>query len=247
MERFFIDPKDIDINEKIAKLSDKEDLKHLTKVLRAKIGEKFEICNGQNCEYEAKLIQIEKDFAEFKILEEKLQNRETNFKVYVYQGYPKGQKMELIIQKLTEIGVFEIIPVIMKRSVVQLKEDKEEKKIQRFQKIIDEAAKQCKRGVIPKIKPVMSFKEAVDDASSKDLILVPYELENQKNLKNILNNNKSINSIAIFIGPEGGFEETEIKELIKNKANTITLGNRILRTETAAIIASAIVVYELEN
>ena len=174
---------------------------------------------------------------------------ELSSKIYLFQGLPKSDKMELIIQKAVELGVHQVIPVASKRAVVKLDKKKEEKKIARWQAISESAAKQSKRMYVPEIAGVMSFKQAVDYAKDLDIVLFPYELaEGMKKTKEIIGKINPGQSIGIFIGPEGGFEESEV-ELAKETADAqvITLGKRILRTETAGLTVLSILMYTLEE
>ena len=166
----------------------------------------------------------------------------------VFQGLPKADKMELIIQKAVELGAFQVIPVAMKRCVVKLDEKKADSKIKRWQGIAEAAAKQSKRGVIPTVAPVMSYAQAVKMASEMDLKLVPYELaEGMEQTKQLIESVKPGQRIAIFIGPEGGFDPEEIRTATEAAIQPITLGKRILRTETAGFTTIAWLMYQLEN
>lgn len=246
MDRFFVD--NVDLNEKKVLITG-EDVKHISKVLRCRVGEKLEICDKKNNEYICEIVNIEKDLVNLDIIETVDINRETNLRVKVYQGVPKGPKMEYILQKLTEVGVVEIILVDTKRSVSKL-DKKEDKKLDRFERIIYEASKQSKRGQIPKLR-LLSFDEALKDMKENDFNIVPYENERTKSIKNVLKSIEKIDlgvdSIGIFVGPEGGIDEEEIKKLQKIGAKSVSLGNRILRTETASVVASSIVIYELDD
>ncbi|SHG89515.1 16S rRNA (uracil(1498)-N(3))-methyltransferase [Tepidibacter thalassicus] len=244
MDRFFVDLKNINLDKKQCFIEG-EDVKHISKVLRCNIGDKLEICDKNNNEYVCEISDITKKQVFLNIIEKVNVNRESDIKVKVYQGLPKGQKMDLILQKLTEIGVVEIIPVVTKRSVVKI-DNKKDKKIERWERIIYEAAKQSKRGIIPKVKGPLNFKEALLDMKNNDLNLIPYEKEYLKSIKSVLRN-INVNSIGIFIGPEGGFEEEEIDEFKNIGGILVSLGPRILRTETASIVATSIVLYELSD
>lgn len=245
MDRFFIDIKNIDLGNKTCFIEG-EDVKHISKVLRYNVGEKLEICDGQNNEYICEINEISKNAVFLDIIEKLEINRESNLKVKIYQGLPKGQKLELILQKLTEIGVSEIIPVVTKRSVVKIDDKKEDKKVERWERIIYEGAKQSKRGIVPQLKGPLTFKETLLDIKNNDMNIVPYEKENSRSIKKALKGAK-IKSIGIFIGPEGGFDEEEIKALEDLDSIPVTLGPRILRTETAPIVAASIVLYELSD
>jgi len=175
-------------------------------------------------------------------------SRELSAKITLFQGLPKGDKMEQIIQKTVELGVTEIVPVAMKRCVVKLDDKKAGKKIERWNGIALSAAKQSKRGIIPEIKDVMSFKEAIKMASHMDACLVPYEnAEGIEGARKLVESMKDKKSIGIFIGPEGGFDDSEIEFALENGAKTLTLGRRILRTETAGMTMLSILMFALEE
>ena len=222
------------------------DFNHIRNVLRMKEGDTFLVSeNGISnlCE----IISIEGETAVVEIIEEDYQSTELPVKIYLFQGLPKSDKMELIIQKTVELGVHAIIPTEMSRCVVKLEEKKKKSKTDRWQAISESAAKQSKRNVIPEVMNVMSYKEALSEANKLDLILVPYESEDgMESTKNALSEIKNGISVGIFIGPEGGFDEKEI-ELAKEKgAKIISLGKRILRTETAAISSVAMCMLHIE-
>lgn len=245
MDRFFVDKKNIDLEKNVLKIVG-EDVKHISKVLRCKVGENLEVCDKENNEYICEISEINKEFVSLNILEKVNVNREPKVKVRVYQGVPKNTKMEFILQKLTEVGVCEIILVDTKRSVSKFEGRKEDKKFERFERIIYEASKQSKRGIIPKLSGVLSFSEALNQSKENDLNIVCFENENTTSIKQAIKN-KNIQSIGIFIGPEGGFCDEEINLLTKNDALSVSLGKRILRTETACVVASSIVLYELDD
>ncbi len=173
---------------------------------------------------------------------------ELPIEIFLYQGFPKGDKMEFIVQKAVELGVHEIIPVSTKRTIVKLDSKKEAKKIERYNSIALSAAKQANRGKIPVVRNVMSFSEAITDLQKKDIGLIPYELaEGMNETRAIIDSVKGRTSIGIFIGPEGGFDSSEIEKAREAGVLPITLGKRILRTETAGIAVLSILMYVLEN
>ncbi len=222
------------------------DYNHIKNVLRMEIGEKLLVsCNGKSdlCE----ITEFQNDCILVKVIEENYQNTELPIEIYLFQGLPKSDKMELIIQKCVELGVYGIIPVEMNRCVVKLDEKKKASKIARWQSISESAAKQSKRNIIPKVYDSMSYKNAIDFAKTFDMILVPYENEvGMKATKSALENLKNVKSVAIFIGSEGGFDQKEIELVKQNNAKIISLGSRILRTETAAITAVSMCMLEAE-
>ena len=192
--------------------------------------------------------KIEKEEIECNILENLRSNVETDIKVTIFQGLPKADKMEYIIQKSVELGAYDITPVEMKRCIVKLNEKDKEKKIQRWQKIAEVAAKQCKRDIIPKINNITNVKLICNIIQNYDIILVAYEKEKERTLKSELKKIKEYNqkNIGIIIGPEGGLDEDDVKLLEESGAKVITLGNRILRTETVALNVLSNIMYELE-
>lgn len=217
------------------------DFNHISNVLRMKTGDKILVsCGGKSdlCE----ITSFESDSVLVKLLEENFQDTSLPVKIVLFQGLPKSDKMELIIQKAVELGVEEIIPVEMSRCVVKLDEKKKKSKTARWQAIAESAAKQSKRTSVPAVFDAMSYKQALTKANELDLLLVPYESKNgMADTKNALSEIKSAMTIGIIIGPEGGFDEKEIDEAIKAGGKVISLGKRILRTETAAITAASMV------
>lgn len=234
-----------------------QDVNHIKKVLRAKIGDELQICNSQNGENflcDIKEIENEKILCKIKQkIEEKV---ESNIEVTVFQGLPKADKMEYIIQKSVELGVYDITPVEMKRCVVKLDEKDKNKKQLRWQKISEVAAKQCGRDIIPQINKIINIKNICELIKKYDIVLVAYENEKQNILKEQLNlikekmeklKSDELIKIGIVIGPEGGLEEQDVEILKENGAKIITLGKRILRTETVALNVLSVIMYELEK
>ena len=246
MPRFFIKENQIQ-NNKITIIG--EDVNHIKNVIRKQIGDIIEICNQDNEQsYKCEIEKIEEKQITTKIIEE-LKSQESNIKVDIYQGLPKAEKMELIIQKSVELGANAIIPVNMKRCVVKLDSKSEEKKIERWQKISESAAKQCGRNNIPEVKHLVNIKDICNKIKDYDAMIVAYENEKENTLKQELTKlkNKQKNlKIGIVIGPEGGLEENDVKLLKESGAKIITLGHRILRTETVALNMLSIIMYELE-
>ncbi|CEO32179.1 16S rRNA (uracil(1498)-N(3))-methyltransferase [Paraclostridium sordellii] len=245
MDRFFVEKKNVNLENNTC-IIEGEDVKHISKVLRCRVGEELEICDNDNNEYICEITSIDKSEVQLNIIDKVDIKRESDLKIKVYQGLPKGPKMEMILQKLTEVGVDEIILVHTKRTVVKVEDKKEDKKIERWERIIYEAAKQSKRGKIPKLRGILSFKEALSDMGKNDLNIAPYENERTKSIKQAIKG-QDINNIGIFVGPEGGFEDTEIKDIEDIGGQSVSLGPRILRTETASLVASSIVLYELSD
>lgn len=224
------------------------DVNHIKNVLRMKPGEEIMISNGTDKHFVCSILVISEQQVIAKIVDIDTNSTELPVKLYLFQGLPKADKMELIIQKSVELGVHEIIPVAMKRCVVKLDAKKERSKIVRWQAIAESAAKQSKRMVIPNISRVMNFKEAVAYAKSLDYNIIPYEFANgMEKSKQIIKSLDQYKSVGIFIGPEGGFEEAEIAYAKENHMQIISLGKRILRTETAGLTALSIIMFELEQ
>lgn len=241
MHRFFINKEDIKGKRIIVK---GEDVKHISNALRLRSGGNTVLCDGEGKDYIVSIMDIDKNSVITEILNIEESVGEIDLDITIYQGMPKSTKMEFVIQKCTELGANKIVPIVSERTVVKLASINDEiKKINRWQKIAEEAAKQSNRGRIPCIGMPMSFENAVTDSLNKDLSLIPYEKEKDISLKDILSNARP-ESIGVFIGPEGGFEDKEVQLAIDNKAKVVTLGNRILRTETAALTVLSCILYE---
>ena len=245
MQHFFVTPDQVKGDLIFVEGSD---VNHMKNVLRMRIGEEVTISDGNNRQYICKIKEYEQDEAVLHILEEMNTDTELPSKIYLFQGLPKQDKMELIVQKCVELGCYEVIPVATKRCVVKLDDKKAKKKIERWQQIAESAAKQAGRGVIPEVKDVLSFKEALKYAKDLDVVLIPYELaEGMKETKQLISEIKPGQSVGIFIGPEGGFEREEVETAIGEGAKAITLGKRILRTETAGLTTLSVLMFHLEG
>ena len=224
------------------------DVNHIGHVLRMKTGEKIRISDQSGRSYFCRILEITEEEVWAQIEDTDEMGTEFSHKVYLFQGLPKSDKMELIIQKTVELGVYTVIPVAMKNCVVKLDEKKAQSKCKRWQAIAESAAKQSKRMLIPNVHQVLSFKEALKYAESMDIRLIPYELaKGMQETKEILAAIEQGQSIGIFIGPEGGFEEKEVEAAISEGAKPITLGKRILRTETAGLAILSVLMFQLEN
>lgn len=252
MPKFFVEDNQVNNNE-ITIIGN--DVKHIQTVLRKDIGDILQICNKDNStNYLCEISKINKNDIICNI-KEKLENKsESNVYINIFQGLPKSDKMEYIIQKSVELGVTEITPLNMKRCVVKISKNDEDKKISRWQKISEVAAKQCGRSIIPKINKISNIENICNLCKDYDIVLVAYEEEKNNKLKAILKQlqnkckNKNQIKIAVVIGPEGGIDKQEIEILKKiNNAEVVTLGNRILRTETVALAVSSIIMYEMEE
>lgn len=248
MYQFFVEPHQINENDKSVIILG-SDVNHIKNVLRMRVGEEIAVSNGQDGrEYRCGIAAFKDDrvLCELRFIKE--EGVELPAKVYLFQGLPKADKMELIIQKAVELGVYQVIPVAAKRCVVKLDDKKAKAKLARWQGIAEAAAKQSKRAIIPQVSEPVSFGEAVKLAAAMDVKLIPYELaEGMDKTKEIIGSLKSGQSIAIFIGPEGGFEEAEIEKAHSCGIKPITLGKRILRTETAGFTVLSWIMYQLEG
>lgn len=241
MPKFFIAPNQI--QENMIRLSD-EDAKHVKTVLRARVGEEITVSDGQGVDYFCRIADMEDGVIAEVMREENCQS-EPKTKITLYQALPKGDKMETIIQKCVELGIDRIVAVSTERCIVKL-DKKEEKKLVRWQKIAEAAAKQSGRGKIPQMASrVLHFAEALQDAGGLDAALIPYEKEQERGIRSFVTA-FSGESIGIFIGPEGGFTAEEIQAAVQQGVLPVTLGKRILRTETAGMAALAILLYELD-
>lgn len=247
MYRFFVKQEQIDMEEKKIHITG-SDVNHIKNVLRMRQGETILISAGDNLEYTCLVSEMEAEevIADISYVQEV--GMELPSKIYLFQGLPKSDKMELIIQKAVELGAAEIVPMATKRAVVKLDAKKAAKKVQRWNEIAKSAAKQSKRGLIPEVKPVMSFKEAVEYGKSMDMLLIPYEdAKGIAHSREVVETVKDKKSLGIYIGPEGGFPEEEVSLAMKAGAEPVTLGHRILRTETAGMTLLSILMFMLEE
>lgn len=255
MSKFFVKTEQIKNNNIII---NGDDVNHIINVLRMKKGDEIQVCNqeiGDN--YNAQITQFTKNEVDCEIIERINKTTESNVNITLFQGLPKFEKMELIIQKNTEVGVKRIVPVIMERTVVKIDEKVASRKLERWQKIAEIAAKQSMRDIIPNINNITKLKEI--DTTEYDVVLVAYENEEHNKLKDELqklskkiegtnsNNNEENFNIAIVIGPEGGISEKEIELLAEKNVKFVSLGRRILRTETAGLVMAGNILYELEK
>ena len=247
MYQFFVEPEQIDIANKTVMITG-ADVNHVKNVLRMKVGEELAVSNGQDGkEYRCAIRAFHDAAVECELRFIKEDGVELPAKIYLFQGLPKADKLELIIQKAVELGVYQVIPVETKRSIVKLDEKKAKAKTARWQQISEAAAKQSKRGIIPEVKEPMSFAKALQMANAMDVKLIPYELaEGMEKTRSLIESIKPGQSIAIFIGPEGGFDEAEVEAAKQAGIEPITLGRRILRTETASLAILAWLGYWLE-
>ncbi|MCI8875633.1 MAG: 16S rRNA (uracil(1498)-N(3))-methyltransferase [Lachnospiraceae bacterium] len=222
------------------------DVNHIKNVLRMRPGETIRVSNQKGQDYFCKISEVGEDFVQADILETGAATTELPGKIYLFQGIPKGDRMEHVIEKAVELGVYEIIPVRMRYCVVKLDDKKQQAKLKKWQALAMAAAKQSKRSLVPNIHPVMSYKEAIAYAFQSEACLIPYENENgMEGTKAALKKIRGKESVSILIGPEGGFAPEEI-EAVKSRGEVISLGKRILRTDTAAITAMSMVMMEME-
>lgn len=245
MQHFFVTPEQVNGNDIVIQGSD---VNHMKNVLRMKIGEQLEINDGNNKKYLGHIASIDENEIQVRIEEVLDGDTELPSKIYLFQGLPKADKMELIVQKAVELGVTEVIPVVTKRTIVKLDDKKRDKKVERWNGIAASAAKQSARGIMPTVSQVMTYKEALRYAGEMDVALIPYELaEGMDATRAIIQGILPGQSIAVFIGPEGGFEREEIEGAMEAGVTPITLGKRILRTETAGLTTLSILMYQLEQ
>ena len=225
------------------------DVNHIKNVLRMSVGDKICVINGQNNkEYYCEITAVGNDVVDTRICEIRESDQELGNEIVLFQGLPKSDKMELIIQKAVELGVHTIVPVSTDRTVVKLDAKKEANKRKRWMSISESAAKQSGRLRIPEVTPVVSYREALEMAKKMDVRLIPYELaEGMEKTRELMSSIQPGQSVAVFIGPEGGFESSEIEKAMEIGAWPITLGKRILRTETAGLVTLAMLVYNLER
>ncbi len=250
MYHFFIDSRQLE-NDYIEITGD--DYNHIRNVLRMKTGEKVLLSDGSDREYEACIVEYEDNTNEGSCVRLKITDvfgnaRELSSRITLFQGYPKGDKMELIVQKAVELGAYEIVPVMMNRCVVKLDDKKASKKVERLNSIAESAAKQSKRAIIPKVCNVMNMEQALEYAKALEYVIIPYECaDNMEYSRKLLEEAADTTSVGIFIGPEGGFETSEIEKLQLIGGKEITLGHRILRTETAGMAVLSILMWLMEK
>ena len=221
-----------------------QDAKHISSVIRLRKGDEIYISNKDtSVKYLSKIENIQKDLISCILIEE-VDSTESNIKITLFQGLPKADKMEYIIQKSVELGVYEVVPVAMKNCIAKMKD--EDKKLQRWQAISEASAKQSKRNIIPKIGRLQNISDIIKQIKDFDLVIVAYEDEKKTNIKQLLSKYKKCEKIAIIVGPEGGIYSKELSILIDSGVKTASLGKRILRTETASLAMLSMIMYEYE-
>ena len=245
MYQFFVEPENIQGKKVIITGSD---VNHIKNVLRMQVGEEINVSNGiDGKEYRCAITELgEEIVCELRFVKE--DGVELPSKIYLFQGLPKSDKMELVIQKAVELGVYEVIPVSMARSIVKIDEKKKASRVARWQEIAKAAAKQSKRGIIPQVHDIITYKQAVEYAKDLDVKLIPYEMaEGMAYTKSIIEAIQPGESIGFIIGPEGGIDDKELTIAKEAGFKEITLGKRILRTETAGLTVMSILMYQLEG
>ena len=246
MYRFYVSQEQIGEEEIMIYDSD---VNHIKNVLRLEKGDWLVACDGEGVDYVCRVVDLSGSEVRLSIEKRQESGTELDTKITLFQGIPKKEKMEFIIQKAVELGVYEIVPVMMKRCVVKLSEEKKiQKKQERWQAIAEAAAKQCDRGIIPVVHPPVSMEEAFDMAGSLEYNMIPYELQDGiGESRRIVDEACSKASVGIFIGPEGGLEEEEVQKAMDMGAHPMTLGKRILRTETAGMALLSIMMFQLQK
>ncbi|MEW9667346.1 16S rRNA (uracil(1498)-N(3))-methyltransferase [Ammoniphilus sp. 3BR4] len=246
MQRYFVAQQNVSAErEQVVIVGD--DVTHIARVMRSSVGDELICCDEQGACYLCKIEQIEKEEILCRMVEKLSLDRELPIRVTVAQGLPKGDKMEWVIQKGTELGAGAFVPFTSSRTVVQLDAKKEQKRLERWSKIAKEAAEQAHRQFVPAIEPVHSWKQLLQLSKDYDLALLAYENEQTKTLHEALAAFDTTSSILMVIGPEGGFSETEVKEAMQFGFLPVMLGKRILRTETAALYGLSCLSYYYEQ
>lgn len=244
MHKFFVQEGNI---EKPYVYINGDDVSHISKVLRLKKNDSIQVCNCSGIEYICSIMQIEKGRITCIINSEFENNTEPDVHVTLFQGLPKAAKMDYIIQKCVEAGIYKIQPVITNRVVLDLEGKDLKGKMERWNRISLEAAKQSNRGIVPLVLKPVAFDTALDTAGTMDLSIIPYEDEETTDIKDVFKKHAGIKNAGIFIGPEGGFDKEEIEKCRERNIIPVTLGPRILRTETAGLVTSVLILYETDN
>ncbi|GAB7386309.1 16S rRNA (uracil(1498)-N(3))-methyltransferase [Bacillaceae bacterium] len=244
MQRYFVSPEQMD--DKLVFITG-EDVHHITRVMRLTVGDRFVCCDGRGRVCLVKLSKLEKGCVTAEIEEELNEERELPVRVTLAQSLPKGDKMDWVIQKGTELGAARFIPFCSERTIVQLNEKKEAKRAERWQKIAKEAAEQARRSRIPEIDRVRSWPELLREAANHELMLIAYEDEETTSLRDVFAEHKEIRSLLVLVGPEGGFSAAEVREAREAGFFPVSLGRRILRTETAGLYVLSCVSFYYER
>ena len=253
MSRFFVKPENI--GARTIEITEAGDLHHMRKVLRLRPEDRVDVSDGEEFEYKTVIESLDDDRAVLTIVDKQAFAAEPAVRVTLFQGIPKQSKMETIIQKCVELGVHEIAPVFMERTVV-VDRGNMGKKVDRWQKVSSEAVKQCKRGIVPLVRQPVKTTEIIEEFGSFDLVVIPYENEEGTTIKEVLRKISEQDqagkdpaddmTIALIIGPEGGFSDDEVAGIAEAGGHSVSLGKTTLRTETAGPAALAMIMYELE-
>lgn len=246
MRKFFVEENQISDSNIIIT---GEDVNHIKNVLRLEPGTRIKVCDRENSiNYISEITTLSSNEVICKIVEKVEGVAESNVKLHIYQGLPKADKMELIIQKCVELGMKGFYPVAMKRCIVKLDKKKADNKIKRWNDISLSAAKQSKRSIIPEVYNVLDFKDALKEAGKLDKLILPYECaDGMAHTKDVVNSIKPGDKVGIFIGPEGGFDRDELNMAMEAGCEIVTLGKRILRTETAGLMLMSVLMYNFEE
>ena len=247
MHRFYTDKEYLNHADKNVTITG-EDVNHIKNVLRLKCGDEIVVSDGEGTDYQCRISELNADSVVADIEDVFRNSAELPVKITLFQGMPKSDKLEFIIQKAVELGVTEIVPVMTKRTVVKIEDKKAGKKLERYNMIARSAGKQSGRGLIPEVKGFMTFKEAIGYAKELDMNIIPYEdARGMEYARQVIQEIKGKKSLGIFIGPEGGFAKEEVEQAMEVGAKCITLGNRILRTETAGLTVLSIIMFALDE
>lgn len=233
------------IEENVATIEG-SDVNYILNVMRLKIGDEVIVLDSKSKEYESKIVSIDKDMILVDLIAEKHPKSEPKVKATIAQGIPKNPKMDLIVQKATELGALRIIPIKTERSIVKIPREKEESRVNRWQKIAKEAAEQSGRLIIPFVDQIVDIKDLFIQKNDFDLCIMLWEMEKERTIKSVLKEHQDIKHLLVLIGPEGGFSHDEAALAKKEGFLSTTLGNRIVRTETAAISVLSMVHYEFD-
>lgn len=246
MNRFFVDIDGRDIGTNISITGG--DVNHIRNVLRLKVGQEILVSNGRGRDYTCSILEITGEEIICRVEDICDNFAELPVKVTLFQGYPKSDKMDLIVQKMVELGVCRIVPVFTARTIVKLDARKAAKKTERYQTIAESAAKQSGRGIVPEVTEPVTFAQAIEMAKKLDMNIIPYEeAEGLEQSRRIISEIAGHRSLGIFIGPEGGFAKDEVEQAVAAGAECITLGHRILRTETAGLAVMAVIMFQTDR
>ena len=245
MPRFFVDVNDINKENMTARLTG-DDARHIARSLRMAVGDALTVCDGCATEFDARLTKIRDEECELELLCERRSTTEPTVEITLFMAYPKGDKLEVVVQKAVELGCLHIVPFISERCIKRPTDEKKDKQTARLVKIAHEAAKQCGRGRLPSVSSPLSFSEMLDKIPLYDLTLFCYEGEGTEPIKAVLEQNKNAKEIAVIVGAEGGFAELEAEKITERGAKPTGLGKRILRCETAPTACLSMIMYAFE-